>query len=267
MGALVVTGAAKGIGRAVVARALANGYKVVGLDRDRAELAASDWGSNFAAVAGDVRFRDAHERAAAAAAEYGGLVGWVNNAGVEVPGRAHELEETELRRAIDVNLVGVALGCMVAARVFVEERVAGSIVNVSSVQSVAGFPSAFAYEASKGGIDSLTRQLAVEYGSTGIRCNSVLPGCVATPMTWASLEGVDDREAELRSYAELHPLGRMAEPEEVAAAILFLLSEDASFITGVSLPVDGGATARCFRYPPAADLSYGAKPSREMQQT
>jgi NAD(P)-dependent dehydrogenase (short-subunit alcohol dehydrogenase family) len=122
----------------------------------------------------------------------------------------------------------------------------GAVVVVEPDDDV--FP--VAYQTSKGGVDALTRQIAVEYGHLGIRANSVQPGTVMTPMTERSLEAAPDREAELRSYAELHPLNRVAEPEEIASVIAYLLSDDAGFVSGVEIPVDGGASARCFAYPP-----------------
>jgi NAD(P)-dependent dehydrogenase (short-subunit alcohol dehydrogenase family) len=158
-----------------------------------------------------------------------------------------------------VNLKGVALGCAVATGRFLAARTAGAVVNVSSVQAVAAFPAAFAYQASKGGVDAITRQVAVEYAPAGIRCNAVQPGAIDTPMSARSAGRLGDPEAEYQAYAALHPLGRIGRAEEVAAVIAFLLGPDASFVTGACIPVDGGASARCYAYPPAADIA-GAAP-------
>jgi NAD(P)-dependent dehydrogenase (short-subunit alcohol dehydrogenase family) len=128
-------------------------------------------------------------------------------------------------------------------------------VNVSSLQAVAAFPASFAYEASKGGVDALTRQVAVEYGSAGIRCNAVRPGAIDTPMAGRTASEAADPEAEWASYADLHPLGRVGRAEEVAAVIAFLLGPDASFVTGACVAVDGGAGARCYPYSPDPDLA------------
>lgn len=106
--------------------------------------------------------------------------GWVNNAGIDIPGSALDFEEADLRR-VDVNLISTALGSAAAVRALMEQRRGGSIVYISLLQARAEFPSAYAYEASKGGIGSLTRQLAVEYGAAGIRVNSVEPGAIMTP--------------------------------------------------------------------------------------
>lgn len=242
--AVVVTGAGAGIGRAVVQECIQQGWVVGGVDIDAGALEAASerHGPRFVGVSGDVAQWSTHERAADAAEELGALEGWVNNAGIEIPASAHEVSEADLRRVLDVNLVGVALGCATAVRRFLKSG-RGSIVNVSSIQAVVGFDGSFAYQAAKGGVEALTRQVAVEYGPQEIRCNSVLPGAVDTPMTHALLLP-EDRAAQLRELDSLHPLGRMARPSEVAAAVEFLLSDRASFISGVSLRVDGAAAVR-----------------------
>ena len=242
--AVVVTGAGAGIGRAVVDECVRQGWVVVGVDIDAEALseASERLGPCFTPITGDVSQWSTHERAADAAAEIGSIEGWVNNAGIEIPASAHEVAEPDLRRVLDVDLLGVAFGCATAVRRFLR-RGRGSIVNVSSIQAVVGFDGSFAYQAAKGGVEALTRQVAVEYGPSQIRCNSVLPGAVDTPMTH-SLLLPDDREAQLRELDALHPLGRMAQPSEVAAAVEFLLSDRASFISGVSLRVDGAAAVR-----------------------
>ena len=241
---VVVTGAGAGIGHAVVAECVRQGWAVVGVDVDDQALeeASQRYGPHFKGTLGDVSQWATHDRAADTAEEVGSLEGWVNNAGIEIPASAHEVAEADLRRVLDVDLVGVAFGCATAVRRFLRHG-RGSIVNVSSIQAVVGFDGSFAYQAAKGGVEALTRQVAVEYGPRQIRCNSVLPGAVDTPMTH-SLLLPGDREAQLRELHALHPLGRMARPSEVAAAVEFLLSDRASFISGVSLRVDGAAAVR-----------------------
>jgi NAD(P)-dependent dehydrogenase (short-subunit alcohol dehydrogenase family) len=253
--AVVVTGAASGIGRAIAERLSGDGWAVVALDRDAGGLAELARLQGCETVVGDVSDPASHLRAAELASQAAPLAGWVNSAGIDRQQRADELSLEALRAVLDVNLVGTALGCAEAVRGFLAARTAGSIVNISSLQAVAGFPSAFAYEASKGGIDALTRQLAVEYGPLGIRANAVQPGTVDTPMTKAFLEASADQAQALALEESLHPLGRIALPGEVASVVAFLLGPDASFVSGVCLPVDGGAHARCFAYPPDPRLA------------
>jgi len=254
---VVVTGAGSGIGRATAERLHADGRAIVGVDRNAdglAELAAA-LGERFAAVPGDVTERATHERAADAAADQGDLDGWVNSAGIWLKTRAHDFAEADVDRVLAVNLKGSILGCSVACARFLAAGRGGAIVNVSSIEAVTAFPDAIAYEASKGGIDAITRQLAVDYGPAGIRCNGVRPGAIMTPLGDVYLEAyAEEREAMLQSWRDLSPLGLIGQPEDVAASISFLLSDDARFVTGELLDVDGGATARCFRYAPARDI-------------
>ncbi|MBD0318448.1 MAG: SDR family oxidoreductase, partial [Thermoleophilia bacterium] len=183
------------------------------------------------------------------------LDGWVNSAGTWAKTRAHDFEEADVDRVLAVNLKGSILGCSVACARFLAAGRGGSIVNVSSIEAVTAFPDAIAYEASKGGIDAITRQVAVEYGPAGVRCNGVRPGAIMTPLGEVYLDAYSgERDAMLESWRELSPLGRVGEPEDVAAAIAFLLSDDARFVTGELLDVDGGATARCFRYAPQPEI-------------
>jgi NAD(P)-dependent dehydrogenase (short-subunit alcohol dehydrogenase family) len=259
--AVVVTGSASGIGRATVRRLHDAGHEVVGIDRDEAGLEAlrQELPDRFAAVAGDVVERTTHERGADAARELGDLAGWVNAAGIWAKTRAHDLVDEDVDRVLAVNLKGSILGCSVACARFLAAGRGGAIVNISSIEAIAAFPDSVAYEASKGGIDALTRQVAVDYGSAGIRCNGVRPGAIMTPLAEVYLEAYGDREAMLQSWRDLSPLGRIGRPEDVAAVIAFLLSDEAGFVSGELVNVDAGAAARCFRYPPQPDLSPGTK--------
>jgi NAD(P)-dependent dehydrogenase (short-subunit alcohol dehydrogenase family) len=251
---VVVTGAASGIGRATAERLLREGASVVGVDRAAEPLAAIEH-ELFRGVTGDVVERATHERAADTAAELGTLAGWVNAAGIWAKTRAHDFADDELDRVLAVNLKGSILGCSVACARFLEAARGGAIVNVSSIEAIAAFPDAIAYEASKGGIDAVTRQVAVDYGPAGIRCNGVRPGAINTPLAEVYLDAYEEeREAMLQSWRDLSPLGLVGEPEDVAAVIAFLLSEDARFVSGELINVDAGATARCFRYAPRPDV-------------
>lgn len=245
---VVISGAANGIG-AATAHALAAGDNIVvgvDVDAEALERTAAAVGSRFIPVSGDVADPATHARAADAATESAPLGGWVNSAGIDIPDSAHALDPDALRRTLEVNLIGTALGSAAAVKRLLAQHTPGAIVNVSSLEAIASFPASFSYEASKGGVEALSRQVAVEYGPVGIRCNCVRPGAVMTPMTERFLQAAPDRDQQLEDYARLHPLGRVAQPEEIASVIVFLLSDQASFVSGACIPVDGGASARCF---------------------
>jgi NAD(P)-dependent dehydrogenase (short-subunit alcohol dehydrogenase family) len=246
---VVVTGAAMGIGRAIAAQLVRDGARVVGVDWNEAALAGTAAELGFEPVHGDVGDWATHERAADAAERLGTLAGWVNNAGIDIQGGAHEVTPAEIDRGLRVLLVGVMNGTAVAVRRMLPSR-AGSIVNIASIQGNAAFPRYFVYGSAKAGVIQLCRSVAVDYGPAGIRCNAVLPGSIDTPMTDAVLPKDVPREEALRREGELSPLGRVAAAGEVAEVVCFLLSERASYVSGAQVVVDGASTARCFAYPP-----------------
>ncbi|MDR7274704.1 SDR family NAD(P)-dependent oxidoreductase [Catenuloplanes atrovinosus] len=230
----VVTGGGRGIGRAIVERLLADGHPVVVIERDAVELPAG-----AVAVIGDAGADEVTERAAARAAELAPLRGWVNNAAVFRDASLHEVGTRELLDLVTVNLGAVVSGARAAVRAFLAAGTGGSIVNLSSHQARLPVPGCAPYATAKAAIEGLTRALAVDYGPHGIRVNVVAPGSVDTARY---REFADARvEAEM---ARLHPLGRVAAAAEIADAVAYLLSDRASFISGVTLPVDGGRSVR-----------------------
>jgi NAD(P)-dependent dehydrogenase (short-subunit alcohol dehydrogenase family) len=244
----VVTGAASGIGLAVSELLTARGTRVVGVDRNADGLAAAvdRCGDGLVPVIGDVGAWETHERAAAAAERAGRLGGWVNNAGIDTQGGAHDVDPN----AIDAGLRVLQLGAMYGGAVAVRRmlRGGGSIVNVSSIQGIVAFPRYYVYGAAKAALIQATRSIAVDYAPFGVRCNAVLPGTVETAMLDLVLAPGLDRDEALRREGMLSPMGRIAQPDEIAEVVAFLLSARSSYVTGAAIAVDGGSTARCFPY-------------------
>lgn len=248
---VVVTGCGTGLGRAIFERLVGDGWAVVGIEWD-AERAADARGVRGS---GDVLVGDAADRAvlsAAAdrAARLAPLGGWVNNAAIVRMGTLHDPVPAEVDETIRVNLMGAYWGCSEAVRRFLAQRSPGAIVNISSIHARAAFNGFAAYDVAKGGVNALTRYVAVEYGPAGIRCNAIEPGAFRTPMNQSVIDRAPDPARAERDMAMLHPLGRMGEPHEIGTVAGFLLSDAASFLSGECIAVDGAATARCYPYDP-----------------
>jgi NAD(P)-dependent dehydrogenase (short-subunit alcohol dehydrogenase family) len=239
-----------GIGKAIARRFVEDDMHVVGVDWNSEELHAttSELGELVQPVVGDIGAWDTHERAAAAALENGPIAGWVNNAGIDISAGAHEVTAEQIDHGLRVLLLGPMYGTAIAVRSLLPQR-SGSIVNIASIQGIVAFPGYFTYQAAKAGVIMISRGVAVDYGPYGIRCNAVCPGSIDTPMTRGT-SNPDEVETILASEAQLAPLGRIGVPEDIAELVHFLVSAQSSFVTGATLVADGGATARCYAYPP-----------------
>jgi NAD(P)-dependent dehydrogenase (short-subunit alcohol dehydrogenase family) len=253
---VVVTGCGSGIGRAIITRLAADGWRAVGIEMNEGTAASArdELGARHVVVSGDASDRAVLRKAREEAEKLAPLGGWVNNVGIAVMGNLHEPVEAEVDRVIAVNLMSHFWGASEAIAWWVKQRRTGAVVNISSVHGRAAFNMWAAYDVAKAGIDALTRYIAVEYGPIGIRANAVAPGAIATPLVKQVINDSPDPAVAEREMSIIHPLERIGQPEEVAAAVAWLLSDEASFVTGQSLAVDGGLTSRSYRYDPDKDL-------------
>lgn len=235
---VIITGGARGLGAEAARQAVAAGARVVITDvlDEEGAATASGLGAQARFLHHDVTSEDDWARVVAfAVSEFGGVDGLVNNAGIST-GAYLETESVEnFRQVLDINLTGVFIG-MKSVIPAMKERGSGSIVNISSAAGLMGLARTGGYGASKWGVRGLTKIGAVELGTERIRINSVHPGMTYTPMT-ASI-GIQKGEGNYPNT----PMGRVGEPPEIAGAVVFLLSDAASYVTGAELAVDGGWT-------------------------
>lgn len=242
----IVTGGAQGIGLACARALAAEGAAVVIADvneaagRDAARSIGNDKARCAFTTCDVSRKRSVDDAVAFAVAEMGGLDILVANAGIVHAADFLELEEADFDRVLGVNLKGIFLAGQAAARQMVKQGKGGAIVNMSSVNAVLAIPNQVPYVVSKGGINQLTRVMALSLAQHGIRVNAVGPGTILTELARTAVLG--NREAERKILART-PLGRMGEPDEVARVVAFLASDDASYITGQTIYPDGGRLA------------------------
>jgi len=238
---IIVTGSSGGIGEAIARRFASEGANVVLNSRNRAdceEVAKDLDDARTLIVEGDVSKSDfAAEIVSKTVAKFGALDVLVNNAGVGSMGLLADAADAEIDRIIDINVKGV----LYLSRSAIPEllKTKGNNVNISSVSGLGGDWSLPIYNASKGAVTNLTRSLALQLGAQGVRVNCICPSITKSDMT----AGLTDSEQAMKALKNRMPLGRPAEPDEIAGPTLFLASEDAGFVTGVNLPVDGGVSA------------------------
>lgn len=242
-----ITGAAEGLGRSIAERFAREGARLILTDiqGDVVARTAADIGGETIAITHDVASEDDWRRAIdTAVARFGGFDTLVNNAAISVKGDIEHADFAHWRRTLSINCDGVFLGCNMALPVLIANG-PSSIVNITSALAVKAHLEMPAYSAAKAGVEQMTRSMALYCGRAGhaIRCNIVRPGSIMTPMQERVLAARGGaRDDQFQKTLDAHPMGRIATPDEVANAVLFLASDEASFITGASLAVDGGLT-------------------------
>lgn len=247
----IVTGFGSGIGEAISKRFAVEGAAVLGVDWNHA--AGERVASEIAQAGGTIAYHDAdvsQESAIqgmmdACLGRFGRLDILVNNAAVQYEVALHETSMEQWQRMIDINLGGVFLGCKYAIPAMIAQG-SGVIINMSSVMGLVADPKLAVYCATKGGILAMTRAIAIAYGRQGIRATCICPGDVDTPLNQVYFNSYPDPAAARAAIEEHYPLGRIATPDEIARVAAFLASDDATFITGTHVLVDGGVLSQIY---------------------
>lgn len=239
----LVTGANSGIGVEIARRLVDDGFLVVlsGRNDDRGRAVTSELGQNARWVRADLTDSEDIQRLVDETVSMGGRLDvLVNNAGVDLIGSVLDLPEEKLRENFEINVFGTIAALQAAGRVMRDQGDGGAIINITSRLALIGVPTMSLYSAGKGAIQSLTTAAAVELAPHNIRVNAVAPGMARTPLydTWVADQ--DDPEATEKDVAGKIPLGRIAEPSDVAAAVSYLASPGAAYVTGTTIPVEGG---------------------------
>jgi NAD(P)-dependent dehydrogenase (short-subunit alcohol dehydrogenase family) len=238
----VVTGTSRGLGREILQLAVSEGASVVAMARSEQEPA-----HGAVLMRGDVRREeDVVAAIRRCVDEFGALDFLVNNAGILGEGRLHETTNEQWDDLVATHLTGTFWGCKHAIEAMRESGRGGSIVNLGSILSFTGDGYLAAYTAMKSGVLGLTKAIAIDYAADGIRCNCICPGDMETPMIQQYFDGTDDAAAARDEMEQAYPGKRIADPREVATAVVYLLSDDASFVNGAPLLVDGGLTAKTY---------------------
>lgn len=236
----IVTGASSGLGKAIAKMYLAEGAKVVFSDINEYED-QSIFGDKALFFKADVsKAEEVSALIKFAIDNFSSLDVIVNNAGIERAGDVTELSDEEWQKVLDVNLNGVFYGLRGSAKYMKENNIKGSIINISSILGVGGYPTASAYCASKGGVDQLTKAASLDLAASGIRVNCIAPGFIKTKMTEQVQENKEFNDAVLAAT----PLGHMGDPDDIAYTAVYLASDESKFVTGSIIYVDGGWTSK-----------------------
>ena len=245
---LIITGAASGIGRAIAQKAYNQGYRLALWDINQQELENSQQGlENSDRVS--IHACDISQAASVQAAtnttleRHSTISGLVNNAGIAHIGNIEQVDEVDLDRLYNVNVKGIYF-CLKAIIPIMKAQQKGAIINLASIASKLGIQDRFAYSMTKGAVLSMTLSVARDYVESGIRCNCICPARVHTPFVdnFLNKNYPGQEEEMLEKLSAYQPIGRMGKPEEIANLALFLISEEASFITGSAYDIDGGVT-------------------------